>query len=221
MNFHDLRVNADRLHASIEEMAQIGATNNGGVTRLALSEEDRRARDLLKQWMIDTGMSVKIDDFGNMTGRREGTSSLAPAMTGSHLDSVRRGGKWDGALGVLGPLEIVRLLNEHDIQTARPIEIVNFTSEEGSRFEPAMIASGAVAGVFSREFVHSRLDQNGVSFRDALQQIGYAGTAENRPLHAAAFIELHNEQNPLLDDADLPVGIVEGIRGITWWSVTV
>jgi beta-ureidopropionase / N-carbamoyl-L-amino-acid hydrolase len=221
MNTQDLRVKAERLHTSIETMARIGATENGGVTRLALSEEDRQARDLLWQWMIEAGMTVKVDDFGNMTGRREGTEELPPIMSGSHLDSVRRGGKWDGALGVLGPLEVVRLLNEHDIQTSHPIEIVNFTSEEGSRFEPAMIASGAVAGVFSPEFVHSRKGPDGISFGDALKAIGYAGEPENRPVNGAAFIELHNEQNPILDDANLPVGVVEGIRGITWWEVTV
>jgi beta-ureidopropionase / N-carbamoyl-L-amino-acid hydrolase len=221
MHIQNLRVNADRLHASIEEMAKIGATDNGGVTRLAFSDEDRRARDLLWTWMSEAELDITVDDFGNMIGRREGRSELAPVMTGSHLDSVRRGGKWDGALGVLGPLEIVRFLNEHDIQTNRPIEIINFTGEEGSRFEPAMISSGAVAEVFSKEFVYSRTDRNGVTFEDAMHQSGYAGLVEHRPVHGACFVELHNEQNPLLDDADLPVGIVEGIRGITWWDVAV
>lgn len=217
-----MRINGERLHESLRQMAQIGATPAGGVTRLALSDADRAGRDLLKAWMEAAGLAVRVDDFGNMVGLRPGADPGARAvMLGSHCDSVRRGGRYDGVSGVLGALEVVRTLNDHGVRTRHPIEVVNWTNEEGARFEPAMLCSGAVAGTFTREYVYSRADREGATFGEELRRIGYAGAEENRPRPGRAYLELHIEQGPVLDTAGLPVGIVEGIFGITWCEVKV
>src|SRR5690606_26412848 len=152
MDWSDIRIQGDRLHASLQRMAEIGATPGGGVTRLALSDEDRAGRELLRQWMTEAGLSVRVDDLGNMVGRRNGREDLPPVQLGSHCDSVRLGGRFDGVLGVLGALEVVRTLNDHGIVTRHPIEVINWTNEEGVRFEPAMLASGVVTGRFTREY---------------------------------------------------------------------
>jgi beta-ureidopropionase / N-carbamoyl-L-amino-acid hydrolase len=216
-----MRVNAERLISCLREMARIGATLGGGVTRLTLSDEDRQARDLLARWMTEAGLEVRTDDFGNMFGLRAGRSDGPPVILGSHLDSVVRGGKYDGALGVLGALEVVRTLNDRGIETEKPLAIVNWTNEEGVRFEPAMQGSGAAIGRFDREYVDGRTDRAGKRFGDELDRIGYRGTAKARPLPAAAYLELHVEQGPVLEDAGKPVGVVGGIVGITWSEVTI
>jgi N-carbamoyl-L-amino-acid hydrolase len=216
-----MRINADRLHESLRQLAQIGATPGGGVTRLALSREDRAARDLLRRWMEDAGLRVRVDDFGTMTGRRAGAESGAAVMLASHLDTVRRGGRFDGAYGVLAALEVIRALNDAEVTTRRPLEVVNWTNEEGVRFEPAMLASGAVAGRFTPDYVYGRTDRDGFRFGEELEQIGYKGDRRDRPGPAAAYLELHIEQGPVLEDAGLAVGVVEGIVGITWSEVTI
>ncbi len=215
------RVSPDRLARSLDELARIGATPGGGVTRLALSDEDREARHLLRRWMEEAGLEVRIDDFGTMTGRRAGTEDIPAVVLASHIDSVRQGGKFDGAYGVLGALEVVRTLNDHGITTRRPIEIVNWTNEEGVRFEPAMLASGAATGKFAKDYAYNRTDRDGLRFIDELERIGFLGEEANRPGPCAAYLELHIEQGPVLEDAGLPVGVVEGIVGITWTEVTV
>jgi N-carbamoyl-L-amino-acid hydrolase len=206
-----LLVNGERLASTIDDLARIGATAGGGVTRLALSDEDKLARDLLTSWMSEDGLELQIDDFGNMTGLRRGKRDTPPVLLASHLDSVVRGGRFDGSLGVLAGLEVIRTLNDHSIETERPIALVNWTNEEGVRFEPAMLCSGAVAGRFERDYVYNRTDREGVPFEDALRSIGYLGSEDWRPLPAAACLELHVEQGPVLDDADVPVGIVGGL----------
>jgi N-carbamoyl-L-amino-acid hydrolase len=216
-----MRINAERLHDSLRELARIGATPGGGVTRLALSQEDRAARDLLRRWMEDAGLQVRVDDFGNMTGRRAGAESGAAVLMASHIDTVRRGGRFDGAYGVLAALEVMRTLNDFGVTTRVPLELVNWTNEEGVRFEPAMLASGAVAGRFATDYVYGRTDRDGAAFGDELARIGYKGERQNRPGPIAAYLELHIEQGPVLEDAGLPVGVVEGIVGITWSEVTV
>ncbi len=216
-----MRIDAPRLHAALAELATIGATAGGGVTRLALSAEDRAGRDTLRGWMEDAGLEVRVDDFGTMTGRRQGREAGPAVLLASHLDSVRQGGRYDGPLGVLAALEVVRTLNDHGVETRRPIEVVNWTNEEGVRFEPAMIASGAVAGRFERDYVYNRTDRDGKRFEDELKQIGYLGEEANRPGPAAAYLELHIEQGPVLEDAGVAVGVVEGIVGITWAEVTI
>lgn len=214
-----MRINADRLHESLRQLAQIGATPGGGVTRLALSSEDRAARDLLCQWMADARLRVRFDDFGNITGRRRGADSGPAVLMASHIDSVRRGGRYDGAFGVLAALEVMRTLEDLGVTTRRPLELVNWTNEEGVRFEPAMLASGAVAGRFSPEYVYGRTDRDGARFGDELERIGYKGERGNRPGPIAAYLELHVEQGPVLEDENIAVGIVEGIVGITWSEV--
>jgi beta-ureidopropionase / N-carbamoyl-L-amino-acid hydrolase len=216
-----LRTNHERLGRSLADLARIGATAGGGVTRLALSDEDRAGRDQLRVWLEEAGLAVRIDDLGNMIGRRAGAEDLPPVILASHIDSVRQGGKFDGAYGVLGALEVIRTLDDHGIATRHPLEIVNWTNEEGVRFEPAMIASGVVAGRFTRDYMMSRTDPDGRTQGEELERIGYLGDAANRPSRAAAYLELHIEQGPVLEDADIPVGIVEGIVGITWSEVTV
>jgi N-carbamoyl-L-amino-acid hydrolase len=213
------RVNRDRLLADLDRFARIGATAGGGVTRLALSDEDRAARDLLRQELEAAGLAVRVDDLGNVTGRRAGTQPGPAVLLGSHLDSVRQGGRFDGVLGVLGALEVVRTMNDRGIATRRPIEVVDWTNEEGVRFEPAMTASGAVAGRFAPAYVYGRTDREGRRFEDELRRIGYLGDPSNRPGPAAAYLELHVEQGPVLEAEGCPVGIVEGIVGITWTEV--
>src|SRR5215218_1558724 len=202
-----MRINAERLHENLRQLAQIGATTGGGVTRLALSPEDRAARDLLCRWMEEAGLRVRVDDFGNITGRRAAAVSGAAVVMASHIDTVRRGGRYDGAYGVLAALEVLRTLNDTGVTTRLPLELVNWTNEEGVRFEPAMLASGAVAGRFTPEYVYARSDRDGAIFGDELERIGYKGERGNRPGPIAAYLELHIEQGPVLEDAAVPVGI--------------
>lgn len=216
-----MRINAQRLHESLRQLAQIGATPGGGVTRLALSNEDLSARNLLRRWMEESALQVRHDDFGNMTGRRAGAQAGGAVVMASHIDSVRQGGRYDGAYGVLAALEVLRTLNDHGVTTTKPLEMVNWTNEEGVRFEPAMLASGGVAGRFTADYIYERKDREGVRFGDELERIGYRGDRANRPGPIDAYLELHIEQGPALEDADLPVGVVEGIVGITWSEVVV
>ncbi|MEZ4496581.1 MAG: hydantoinase/carbamoylase family amidase [Thermomicrobiales bacterium] len=214
-------VNQRRLLGRLATMAAIGATDGGGVTRLALSDEDKQARDLLATWMSEAGLEVRIDDVGNMTGHRPGRRDLPPVLIGSHLDTIVKGGRFDGVLGVLAALEVVETLNDHQVTTELPIAIVNWTNEEGVRFEPAMTCAGVAAGRFTVEEIHDKVDRAGLRFGDELRRIGYFGNERNRPLPASAYLELHIEQGPVLEAADAPVGIVGGIVGITWSEVTI
>jgi beta-ureidopropionase / N-carbamoyl-L-amino-acid hydrolase len=218
-----MHIDAGRLHESLSTMAAIGATPNGGVTRLALTDEDRQARDLFATWCGEAGLAVRFDDLGNMIARRDGETDddLPPVLMGSHLDTVRAGGRFDGVLGVLGALEVIRTLNDHGMITRRPIEIINWTNEEGARFAPALLGSGAVTGEFDLAWVYGRLDQDGLRFEDELRRIGYLGSPDNRPDRGAAYLELHIEQGPVLERAGLAVGVVEGIIGDTWIDVAV
>jgi N-carbamoyl-L-amino-acid hydrolase len=215
-----IRVNGDRLNGSLQALARIGSTSGGGVTRLAVSDEDRSGRDQVRAWMEETGLAVRFDDFGNMTGLRPGADDEPPVILGSHCDTVVRGGRYDGALGVLGALEVIRTLNDHGIATRLPIAVVNWTNEEGVRFEPAMQCSGAISGRFTKREVYDRTDRQGLRFEDELRRIGYLGEERNRPLPASAYLELHIEQGPVLEAAGHSVGTVGGIVGITWIEVT-
>lgn len=214
------RVNGERLWDSLMEMAQIGATAKGGVSRLALSDEDRRGRDLFVAWAQAAGCSIRVDAMGNIFARRAGRNNdLAPVLTGSHGDSQPSGGKFDGIYGVLAGLEVLRTLNDLGIETERPVEVVNWTNEEGSRFAPAMISSGVYAGVFDLEYGLSRTDAQGISIGQALEQIGYAGShpVGGEAVHAA--FELHIEQGPILEAQDLTIGVVTGAQGQRWYEV--
>lgn len=200
----------------------LGGTPAGGMSRLALSDADRDARDLFVSWLREEGLVPRVDDFGNIYGRRAGQyDALPPVLVGSHLDTVPGGGRFDGILGVVAALEVASALNEAGRATRRPIEIVNWTNEEGARFTPAMLASGAVVGVFDRDWVYARADRQGRTFGEELARIGYQGDEENKPGRIAASLELHIEQGPLLEGGGESVGIVEGVVGIRWCSVTV
>lgn len=216
-----LRTNGERLKASLLEMGRIGATPIGGVTRPSLTDEDKQGRDRLASWGRSAGLAVRVDDLGNMYLRLEGADpTAAPVLIGSHNDSVPKGGKFDGTLGVLIALEVVRSLVDAGIRPRRPVEVVNFTNEEGARFEPAMMASGILAGRFTRDYFYSRQDRDGKSLGSELDRIGYKGAEDNRPKAIHAYIEPHIEQGPVLEAEGLPLAIVEGILGIVWMNIT-
>jgi N-carbamoyl-L-amino-acid hydrolase len=217
----NLKINADRLWDSLMEMAQIGATEKGGVCRLALTDLDRQARDLFVRWCKEAGCTIRIDKMGNVFARRPGKDdSLAPVMTGSHIDSQPTGGKFDGAYGVLAGLEVIRTLNDLKYETLRPIEAAIWTNEEGSRFAPAMVASGVFAGVFDLDYGLSRADTEGKTMGEELKRIGYYGDDDvgGRPVHA--FFEAHIEQGPILEVEKKTIGIVQGAQGQRWFEVT-
>lgn len=216
------QVNGERLWQSLLDMAQFGAIPKDGVTRLALSEEDRQARDQLRDWAQEAGCSVRVDRMGNMFLRREGTRpELAPVITGSHVDSQPNGGRFDGIYGVLAGLEVIRTLNDRQIATERALEVVNWTNEEGARFAPAMISSGVFAGVFDLAYGLSRSDAQGISLGEALQQIGYAGEhpVGGMPIHAA--FELHIEQGPILEAENIEIGVVTTAQGQRWYELEI
>jgi N-carbamoyl-L-amino-acid hydrolase len=218
----ELRVNGERLWDSLMTMAEIGATTNGGVNRQTLTDEDRRGRDLFRSWCENAGLTVSVDRMGSMFARREGTDrSRPPVMLGSHLDSQPTGGKFDGALGVLAALEVVRTLNDRGIGTTAPLEVVNWTNEEGCRFPPAMIASGVFAGVFDLDYGLSRSDQAGKTIGAELARIGYAGKVPVGGRPAAALFELHIEQGPILETEGKRIGIVTGGQGARWYDCEV
>ncbi len=217
----NVRIDGKRLWDSLMEMARIGATPKGGVNRLTLTDLDRQSRDLFARWCTDAGCTIKIDRMGSMFARRRGSDdSLPPVMVGSHLDSQPTGGKFDGALGVMAALEVVRTLNDLEIQTRHPIEIAMWTNEEGSRFAPAMIASGVFAGVLTLEQALAVTDVDGKAFGAELARIGYAGAEAvgKRPIHA--FFELHIEQGPILEEEGIEIGIVTAANGQKWYEIT-
>jgi N-carbamoyl-L-amino-acid hydrolase len=217
----NLRTDGERLKASLLELARIGATPAGGVTRLSLSDEDKAARDLFANWCRDAGLAVRVDDLGTTYARLEGVDpSLPPLLIGSHLDSVPLGGRFDGPLGVTTGLEVLRTICDAGIRPRRSIELVNFTNEEGVRFEPAMLASGVLAGRFDAAFVHDRRDPDGKRLGDELARIGYLGDSANRPGAIHAYLELHIEQGPVLEAEGLPLAAVDGILGVQWFDVT-
>ncbi|MEK6386423.1 Zn-dependent hydrolase [Paraburkholderia tropica] len=215
-----LRVNGPRLWDSLERMARIGATPKGGVCRLALTELDRESRDLFVQWAREAGCEIRIDRIGNIFARRAGRDANAsPVLTGSHADTQPTGGRYDGIYGVLGGLEVLRALNDANVQTERPIEVVVWTNEEGSRFAPAMIASGVYAGVYPLDYGLSRSDASGTTIGEALAQIGYAGDAPvgGTPVHAA--YELHIEQGAILERSGKTIGVVTAGQGQRWYEI--
>src|SRR3954469_22987046 len=189
-----LLINGERLKQELERFAEFGRTENNGVTRLSLSEEDRRVRDYFRTCCEELGLTVKVDDLGCMYATLAGIEDKPPILIGSHLDSVKKGGRFDGVLGVVAGLEVVRTLVENQMKPQIPITIVNFTNEEGARFEPSMMASGVLSGKFDKAAMLKKVDSEGVSFGDALKASGYAGEVENRLKEAAALLELHIEQ---------------------------
>ena len=217
----DIRIDGARLWQSIMEMAKIGATTNGGSHRLTLSDEDKTGRDLFAQWCKDAGLTISIDDMGDMFARRAGNDATkAPVGMGSHLDTQPFGGKFDGVFGVLAALEVIRTLNDHGITTVAPLEVVNWTNEEGARFAPAMLASGVYGGEFALEWAQSRTAvDSGATLLEELQRIGYHGSLPTRDHSFAAFFECHIEQGPILDSQDIAVGVVNAAQGFRWYDI--
>ncbi|MGL5001454.1 MAG: Zn-dependent hydrolase, partial [Casimicrobium sp.] len=221
-----LQVNGERLYDSLMTLAQLGATAKGGVCRLALTELDRQARDLVVSWAKAEGCSIRVDQIGNIFMRREGRDpNRAAVATGSHIDTQPAGGKFDGNYGVLAGIEVIRRLNDLGIETDAPIEVCVWTNEEGSRFVPVMMGSGVYAGAFTLAHALDARDRAGMSVRDALAAIDFAGkesasVADGAPRFEAYF-EAHIEQGPVLEDADIPIGIVTGALGQRWYDITV
>ena len=216
----ELRIDTVRLLRSLNELGKIGMRDGyKGVTRLALSEEDGKARDLLVQWMEEEDLAVTVDPIGNIFGVREGTSStLKPVLMGSHIDTVIDAGIYDGAYGVLGALEVVRRLNEEGIETRHPLGVAAFTNEEGVRFQPDMMGSLVKCGGYPLEKAYERKDDDGVTVKDALKNIGFLGKGKIDP---EAYFELHVEQGPVLQRKGIEIGVVEGVQGIAWWRVAI
>src|ERR1700742_4218056 len=218
----NLRIDAERLWGELMETAAIGGTPKGGICRLTLTDLDRQVRDWFKARCEALGCNVNVDDMGAMFARRPGQrNDLPPIAMGSHLDTQPTGGKFDGVLGVLGALEALRTLVEAGYETYAPIEVVNWTNEEGSRFAPAMVSSGVFGGAIEKAWAESRTDRDGVTFAAALQSIGYRGaeTCGAHPL--SAFFELHIEQGPILEAEGKDIGVVTGVQAMRWYEVMI
>ena len=216
MTLSNLRINIDRLAASIEDLAEIGAIAGGGVSRMALTDEDRQGRDMVVKWMHELGLEVTVDQIGNVIGIRAGQESGKPVMTGSHIDTVASGGRYDGNLGVLAGLEVIATLNEAEITTRKPIGVGFFTNEEGARFAPDMMGSGVHQGALELKTMLDVLDNDGARVGDELEKIGYAGDTSTGDFRADSYVELHVEQGPILELEDYEIGAVEGVQGISW-----
>jgi N-carbamoyl-L-amino-acid hydrolase len=221
MPAQNLKIKADRLWDSLMEMAKVGPGVAGGSNRQTLTDADAEGRALFRRWCEEAGCTMGLDQMGNMFARREGTDADAhPVYVGSHLDTQPTGGKFDGVLGVLGGLEILRTLNDLNIRTRHPIVVVNFTNEEGARFAPAMLSSGVFAGVHTQDWAYSRVDAEGKSFGEELARIGWKGTEEVGARKMHAFFELHIEQGPILEAAGKDIGVVTHGQGLAWIEVT-
>jgi N-carbamoyl-L-amino-acid hydrolase len=218
----NLQIDGQRLWDTLIHTAQIGATPKGGICRLTLTDLDRQVRDWFKAQCEALGCTVAVDEVGTMFARRPGKNpNLPPIAMGSHLDTQPTGGKFDGVLGVLGALEAMRTLHQAGYETNAPIEIVNWTNEEGARFAPAMLASGVFAGVFSPDYAFARTDRDGKTFGDELQRIDYKGDEKAGARKFSAMFELHIEQGPILEAEGRMIGAVQGVQGMRWYEVTV
>ncbi|CAN7541590.1 Zn-dependent hydrolase [Pseudoduganella sp. LjRoot289] len=217
-----LYVNGDRLWSSLMELAKIGATPKGGVKRLTLTDLDKQGRDLVVGWAREAGMSITIDQIGNVFMRRDGTNNaLPPIMTGSHIDTQPTGGKFDGNYGVLAGIEVVRTLNDHGVKTEAPIEVAFWTNEEGSRFVPVMMGSGVFCGAFTLEHAYAAKDTEGKTVGEELERIGYKGDQVPGQHPIGAYFETHIEQGPVLEDEDKVIGVVPAVMGLSWYDCVV
>ena len=217
----NLRINPDRLWNSIHELAEIGPGVAGGSNRQTLTDDDARGRTLFQRWCEDAGMTMGLDQMGTMFGRREGTDpTLDPVYIGSHLDTQPTGGRYDGVLGVLSGLEVIRTMNDLGIRTKHPVVVVNWTNEEGARFAPAMLASGVFAGIHTLDYAYGRKDMDGLTFGGELQRIGWVGDEKvgDRKMHA--YFEYHIEQGPILEAEHKQIGVVTHGQGLWWLEIT-
>jgi len=217
----ELRIDADRLLSRLGQLAEIGPIDGGGCCRLALTDEDKAARDLVAGWMRELDLEVSIDPIGNVFGLRAGSEPLAPVMTGSHIDTVRTGGRYDGNLGVLAGLEVVATLNAAAVSTRRPLVVAFFTNEEGARFAPDMLGSLVYAGGLPLDEALAAVAIDGKVLGAELQRIGYAGAALLPLYRPHAFVELHIEQGPVLDTEGITIGAVEDLQGISWQEIAI
>ncbi|HVZ09074.1 Zn-dependent hydrolase [Rhodopila sp.] len=216
------RIDGKRLWDSLMSFAEIGATPKGGVRRLTLTDVDKRGRDRFKAECEALGLTVRVDEIGNMFARRPGRDpNRAPVLFGSHLDSQPSGGKFDGALGVLAGLEVMRSLNDLGITTEAPLELINWTDEEGSRFGHSLMGSGVWTGVYALDKVYGLTDLEGTTVATALDEIGYRGSERATPFAADAYFELHIEQGPFLEREDKQIGIVTGAQAQVWYDLVV
>jgi len=217
----NLRINPDRLWNSIHELAEIGPGVAGGSNRQTLTDDDKKGRELFKRWCEGAGLSMGLDQMGTMFARREGTDpSLDPVFVGSHLDTQPTGGRYDGVLGVLSGLEVIRTLNDLGIKTRRPIVVVNWTNEEGARFAPAMLASGVFAGIHTLDYAYGRKDLDGKSFGDELKRIGWVGDEKVGARRFHSYFEYHIEQGPILEAENKQIGVVTHGQGLWWLEFT-
>jgi N-carbamoyl-L-amino-acid hydrolase len=217
----NLRINPDRLWNSVHELAEIGPGIAGGNNRQTLTDDDKKGRELFKSWCEGAGLAMGVDQMGTMFARREGTDpSLDPVFVGSHLDTQPTGGRYDGVLGVLSGLEVIRTLDDLNIKTRRPIVVVNWTNEEGARFAPAMMASGVFAGQFSLDYAYGRQDMDGKSFGDELKRIGWVGDEPVGARKFHSYFEYHIEQGPILEAEDKQIGVVTHGQGLWWLEFT-
>ncbi len=215
-------VNGERLRDTLEKFADFGRTANNGVTRLALSEQDLKVRSYFQSCCENLGMDVFYDDMGNMYARLAGVNNeKQPIVIGSHLDSVEKGGRFDGVLGVVAGLEVVRTIVENKVKPQIPIVIANITNEEGARFEPSMMASGVISGKFDKTRMLQSTDNHGITFKEALEASGYIGQEANRLTEAEAFLELHIEQGPILEQESLKIGVVECVVGMVCYEIEI
>jgi len=221
MTVPELRIDAARLLTRLDQLAEIGAIEGGGCCRLALTDEDKAGRDSVVGWMRELGLEVSVDRIGNVFGLRPGLEPLAPVMTGSHIDTVRTGGRYDGNLGVLAGLEVVATLNAAGVITRRPLVVAFFTNEEGARFAPDMLGSLVYAGGLSVDEALAAIAIDGSVLGAELQRIGYAGAAPLPAYRPHAFVELHIEQGPVLDAEGLTIGAVEDLQGISWQEIAI
>lgn len=218
----NLKIDGQRLWDSLMDMAKIGPGVAGGNNRQTLTDDDAKGRALFQEWCEAAGCSMGLDQMGNMFARREGTDPDAlPVYVGSHLDTQPTGGKYDGVLGVLGGLEILRTLNDMDIKTKHPIVVTNFTNEEGTRYAPAMLSSGVFAGIHTQDWAYDREDADGLKFGDELVRIGWKGEEEVGARKMHAFFELHIEQGPILEAEGKDIGVVTHGQGLSWIEVTI
>lgn len=221
MQMQKIFVNGERLKDTIETFADFGRTDRNGVTRLSLTEEDVKVRNYFRSCCEELGMSVKMDDMGTMYATLPGVESGPPVVIGSHMDTVKKGGRFDGVLGVIAGLEVVRTLVDHGVKPKLPVTIMNFTNEEGARFEPSMMASGVLSGKFDKIEMLNKRDPEGMTFGEALEASGYKGDAGNRITEATAYLELHIEQGPVLEKEDLFIGLVDCVVGMACYEIEV
>ncbi len=217
----NLRIDIARLLARLDRLAQVGAIEGGGNARLALTDQDGEGRDLVVAWMRELGLAVTVDAIGNVFGLRKGRTDSAPLMTGSHIDTVRTGGRYDGNYGVLAGLEVVEVLNQAGIETERPISVAFFTNEEGARFHPDMMGSLVHVGGMPLEEALAATSSDGKSVGEELRRIGYAGPAPVGKPNLHRFVERHIEQRPVLDREGVTIGAVDSLQGISWTEFTI